>query len=325
LTPAANLGTLATVAAGIDSVTSWLMAGDPAIRWQAMRDLGAAAEEAVERERARVARAGWGRRLLAVQDESGQWGGGLYTPKWTSTTYTLLLLRAMGLPTSNRRAREGTRLLLDAGLYRDGGINLWRRWRASSETCVTGMALAIAGRFAPDDERIERLAGNLLDEQMSDGGWNCRRPRGAVHSSLHTTISALEGLLEYEQSGGRLASRTQAARVRAHEFLARHHLFRSHRTGDVIDGRMTRFSFPPQWHYDVLRGLDYLQAARATRDGRFGEGLDLVRKRRGPRGTWPLQNVYRGKYYFAMEQAGQPSLWNTLRALRVLRWWEQGG
>jgi len=309
----------------IDPVTGWLLSGDPAIRWQAMGDLADAGAAAIRRERGRVARAGWGRRLLDLQDASGLWGGGLYTPKWTSTTYTLLLLRALGLPAGDRRARIGTRRLLDAGLYTDGGINLWRRQRACSETCVTGMALAIAARFAPDDRRLELLAANLLEEQMSDGGWNCRRPRGAVHSSLHTTISVLEGLLEYECGGGKLAVQTRAARERAHEFLGLHRLFRSHRTGDVIDGRMTRFSFPPQWHYDVLRGLDYLQSAHAPRDARYGEGIDLVRKRRDPGGTWALAAIYAGKYHFAMERPGRPSRWNTLRALRVLRWWDQGG
>jgi hypothetical protein len=183
------------------------------------------------------------------------------------------------------------------------------------------MVLGIAARYATGDGRIDALAEYLLAEQMPDGGWNCMRPRGATHSSLHTTILALEALLEYENRGGRLAQRTRPARERAHEFLYLHQMFRSHRTGQVIDARMTRSSFPPQWHYDVLRGLDYLQAAKAPKDRRLAEAIELVKKRRTADGRWRLENVHRGRYHFVMEQAGQPSRWNTLRALRVLRWW----
>ncbi len=269
-----------------------------------------------------MAREGWGARLLERRTAGARWTG-LYTPKWTSATYTLLLLRALGLPPGNRAAHSGAAILLDEGLHTDNGINFWGRWRRASETCVTGMVLAIAARFAKRDRRLDNLVENLLTEQMSDGGWNCRRPEGATHSSLHTTISVLEGLLEYETGGGAQAERTRRARECAHEFLYAHQMFRSHRTGQVIDQRMATFSFPPHWHYDVLRGLDYLQAARAARDPRAAGAIELVEKRRTRDGRWLLQNVHPGKYYFAMEQAGQPSRWNTLRALRVLRWWSE--
>ena len=304
---------------GEDPVVSWLLVGDPSIRWQAMSDLAAATGGEVEAERARVAVEGWGRQVLALQAADGRWGGGLYTPKWTSTTYTLLLLRWLGLPGSDRRAGTATRLLLDAGLYRDNGINLWLPRRKCSETCVTGMVLALAGRFAASDVRLEQLAGHLLEQQMADGGWNCQRPRGATHSSLHTTINVLEGLLEYESAGGKRAAETRQARERAHEFLYRHRMFRSHRTGVVIDHKMTRFSFPPQWRYDILRGLDYLQSARAPCDSRVSEAIELVKQRRAADGTWLLRNVHPGKVHFVMEQPGLPSRWNTLRAMRVLR------
>ncbi len=307
------------MAATLDPVISWLLEGDPAIRWQVFQDLTGLPGRQVAREQARVAREGWGARLLELQSPKGHWAG-TYTPKWTSTTYTLLLLRAVGLPSANRCAKAGALLLLEEGLALDNGINFWRPRRVVSETCVIGMVLSIAARFASGDSRIERLAENLLAEQMPDGGWNCQRPAGATHSSLHTTISALEGLLEYETAGGAQARQSAQARRRAHEFLYLHRMFRSHRTGAVIDDAMTRFSFPPQWHYDVLRGLDYLRAARAPRDDRLCEALDLVKKRRAAGGTWPLQNVHRGRYHFAMEEPGKPSRWNTLRAMRVLRW-----
>jgi hypothetical protein len=303
-----------------DPVVAWLLEGDPAIRWQVFQDLISGSDSKVARERARVAREGWGRRLLELQKPDGGWSG-LYNPKWTSSTYTLLLLGWLGLPRGNRAARSGATVLLDEGLYADNGINFWRsRWRRS-ETCVTAMVLAIAARFAAGDSRLENLVEYLLAEQMPDGGWNCRRPRGATHSSLHTTILALEGLLEYEAGGGRQARRTRQARECAHEFLFAHRMFRSDRTGTVIDGRMTRFSFPPQWHYDVLRGLDYLRAAGAAKDQRLDDAIELVKKRRTSDGRWLLQNVHHGHYHFAIETAGRPSRWNTLRALRVLRQW----
>jgi hypothetical protein len=311
------------MAAASDSVVSWLLEGDPAIRWQVCQDLLGRPSAAVAREQRAVTREGWGARLLELQNGDGRWAG-LYTPKWTSATYTLLLLRAFGLPPANSAARAGAIGLLDNGLDPDNGINFWRPRRSCSETCVSGMVLAIAARFAPGDRRIDKLADYLLAEQMPDGGWNCRRPQGATHSSLHTTISALEALLEYERAAGRRVRQTRAARHRAHEFLYVHQMFRSHRTGQVIDDRMTRFSFPPQWHYDVLRGLDYLREANAPRDSRLGSAIDLVRKRRTSAGSWLLQNVHSGEYHFAIEQAGRPSRWNTLRALRVLKWLDEG-
>ena len=309
--------------AGDDQVVRWLLAGDPSIRWQVMRDLAGSADPEVEAERARVSRKGWGRQVLAQQAADGRWGGGLYSPKWTSTTYTLLLLRWLGLARDDGRARTGTLLLLDAGLYRDNGINLWQPRTKCSETCVTGMVLGLAGRFAAGDGRLERLAEHLLEQQMADGGWNCQRPRGATHSSLHTTINVLEGLLEYEHAGGNRAAETRQARERAHEFLYQHRMFRSHRTGAVIDGRMTRFAFPPQWYYDIMRGLDYLQSARAPCDSRVNEAIELVKQRRTDEGTWLLRAAHPGKVHFVMEEPGQPSRWNTLRALRVLRWWNK--
>jgi hypothetical protein len=311
----------------IDTTVEWLLDGDPAIRWQVLRGLAGAAEGTVERERRKVAREGWGARLLARQDPAGTWAGGLssdgglYSPKWISTTYTMLLLRDFGLPATNRQARKACALLLDGGLQRDGGINYG--WRGQSETCITGMALSILSYFEYDDERLDIIAGHLLEQQMADGGWNCRRPYGATHASVHTTISALEGLRLYELHRGRRMRAVRAAQHRGREFLLAHRLFRSHRSGKIIKPIFMRFSFPPRWHYDILRALDYFQAVNAPRDGRVAEAIEIVRNSRGPDGRWPLQNVYKGKTYFELERLGAPSRWNTLRALRVLQWWER--
>jgi hypothetical protein len=313
----------------VDGAIQWLLEGDPAIRWQTLRDLVGAPERAVEQERSKVASDGWGARLLARQDAEGTWAGGLssdgglYSPKWTSTTYTLLLLRDLGLGVGNRRARKACRLLLDRGLQRDGGINYG--WRGRSETCITGMVLSLLAYFRYDDARLQTIAKHLLEAQMADGGWNCRRPLGATHASMHTTISVLEGLRLLELH---LESDVDALRVaqrRGREFLLVHRLFRSHRTGNIIKPDFTRFVFPPRWHYDILRALDYFQAVDAPRDPRLSEAIDVVRTRRRDDGRWSLEYAYKGKTYFQLERIGTASRWNTLRALRVLKWWDQEG
>jgi len=311
-----------------DGAIQWLLEGDPAIRWQTLRDVVGSPERTVERERRKVARDGWGARLLARQDPEGTWAGGLssdgglYSPKWISTTYTMLLLRDFGLPADNRQARRACTLLLDRGLQRDGGINYG--WWGRSETCISGMVLSILTYFECDENRLDTIADHLLEQQMPDGGWNCRRRFGATHASVHTTINALEGLRRYEVHRGRKVRAVRAAQRRGREFLLVHRLFRSHRTGEIIKPVFTHFSFPPRWHYDILRALDYFQAVNAPRDRRLAEAIDIVRRGRREDGRWPLQHSYKGKTYFELERVGAPSRCNTLRALRVLKWWDRG-
>ena len=301
----------------------WLLAGDPAIRWQVRRDLMDASAGAVAREQSRVATEGWGARLLERQDREGTWAGRMYSPKWISTTYTMLLLRDLGLPPQNSQAQRACALLLDRGLYRDGGIGFgWGR----SETCVTGIVLSILSWFHFEDERLDTIADHLLEQQMADGGWNCQRPSGATHSSMNTTILALEGLLYYEQHRARTARRlgtVRAAQRRGREFLLAHRLFRSHRTGAVIKRDFLRLAFPPQWHFDILRALDYFRAAGASRDRRLTEAIEVLESKRRRDGRWTLEHRYRARYWFQMESIRRPSRWNTLRALRVLRWWDE--
>jgi hypothetical protein len=309
----------------------WLLAGDPAVRWQVMRDLVGVSRHGAERERGRIARSGWGARLLARQDGDGRWAGGksadggLYSPKWTSTHYTMLTLRDFGLPPSNRQARKACRVLLDQGLQPDGGISYgtWAKWTRRGETCVSGMSLSILAYFEYDDPRLETLSGHLLEQQMPDGGWNCQRAAGATHSSVHTTISVLEGLRHFELLRKPKDRALSEAQRRAREFLLAHRLFRSHRTGTVIKPAFLRFCYPPRWHYDVLRALDHFQSVDSPADPRLAEAVAVVRRKRLPGGRWPLENRYPGKTYFEMEPVGSPSRWNTLRALRVLAWWER--
>jgi len=304
------------------SVLAWLLEGDPSVRWQVLRDLAGASGKDVERERERVATQGWGAQLLAQQDPDGRWAGALYSPKWTSTTYTLLLLQRLGLPAGNPQALAGCRQVWDGAQYHDGGLTLARSI-GKPEACITAMLVLLAFSFGHHDERREPAVGWLLGQQLADGGWNCRSVRdGSRHGSFHTSISVLEALLEYERRGGARAVRT--AIHRGQEFFLDHRLYRSHRTGEVVNPAFAKFPFPPQWHFDVLRGLDHFRADVAPRDPRLADAVEVVRGARRPDGAWPVYRGYSGRTWFVLEPAG-PSRWNTLRAMRVLRWWEAAG
>jgi hypothetical protein len=298
---------------------AWLLEGDPSIRWQVLRDLTPATPDDVATERALVATTGWGAKLLALQDPDGKWGGGHYGPKWISTTYTLRLLHYLGLDTSHPAAQRGMDRLFERAEWYDGGVGYFVTVEA--ETCVTGMTLSLASYFGGFDGYREPMAEWLLSQQLDDGGWNCMTRLGSVRSSFNTTILVLEGLLEFERTRPAGLIRTiQRARRRGEDYLLDRHLMRSLSTGEIINPSWTRFSFPPRWHYDVLRGLDYLQNAGVRPDGRSDEAIELLLSKRTKDGRWKLQNHHSGLEHFKMETTGQPSRWNTMRALRVLRW-----
>ncbi len=304
------------------SVRAWLLDADPAIRWQVLRDIEGAPAADVEAERDRVASSGWGADLLARQSADGLWGGGIYSPKWTSTTYTLLLLRSFGLRPRHPAAVLGCRRLVDAGLYHDGGINFFGN-RKCSEACVTGFVLSLLASFETQPDAAEQLVDYLLREQMPDGGWNCLRHEGATHSSFHTSINVLEGLRDYARCGGPSTRRVVDAEARGREFFLAHRLYRSHQTGEVVRPEFTRFSFPPRWHHDVMRTLDCFRAAEARFDPRLEDPMGLLLSRCDATGRWKLQNDYAGQVHFRMEQVGQPSRWNTLRGWRIAAWWRR--
>jgi hypothetical protein len=306
------------------AIRDWLLDADPAIGWQTMRDLLGADAGTVEAERERVANEGWGAAILSQQDSAGTWANGLYNPKWRSTFYTLLTLRDLGLEPRNEAASRGAAILLERGLRPDGGLRYnvpARDVHEAGETCITGMGLAICAYFRLRVDALEPLIENLFAEQMPDGGWNCQRPNGATHSSFHTTISALAGLLEWQRATVAADRRVAEARDRAHEFLFVHGMFRSHTTGRVAHSSFTRFPFPAHWHYDLLRGLDYLRSAGAPRDSRIEPAIALVESRRLPDGRWPAYARYPGASWVEFEPPREPGRWNTLRALRVLDWW----
>jgi len=305
-----------------NSVVDWLLQGDPSVRWQVHADLLDSDKETVWKEREKIATEGWGARLLECQDEAGTWANALYSPKWTSTTYTLLLLRRLGLDPANKQAQKGCKILLESGFSKDSGINYWQKYSNQSETCVTGLTLSILAYFNIKDERLAAIAKHLLGVQMDDGGWNCRRPYGAIHGSFHTTLMVLEAFREYLQKFEENRKEVIQARDRAVEFLLQHRLYKSHRTGRIVKLQFTQFCFPPRWKYDVMTVLDYLRSENITKDELMQDAIDLVKSKRKKDGTWLLPSPHPGRIFCELEKTGKPSRINTLRGLRILRWWE---
>ena len=294
----------------------WLVDSDPAIRWQVMRDLSGAAPKAIAAERSRVATEGWGARLLALQSPAGNWGGPNEDRGLLFTFYTLVVLKDLGLDPASKQARK----MIDRVDKRLVFTPLDNRpfLHGETEPCINGRILGLGAYFK---EPNDALANRLLGEQLEDGGWNCEAPKSR-RSSFHTTICVLEGLLEYERAGRKSAAVTKA-RKRAERSLLERRMLRSLRTGEVIDRRWLRFSFPTFWHYDVLRGLDYLRNAGVKPDSRVREAIEIVIERRHQNGRWPLNLVHRERIPLEMEtDVGRASRWNTLRALRVLSWYK---
>lgn len=303
------------------ALVDWLLDSDPAIRWQVMRDLTDQPDAAVAAERSLVATEGWGAQLLARQKPDGTWGNKVSTANWETTLYTLLLLRDFGLDPSSEQARAAVSLVRDKFTWGpDFGNTTF--FEGEVEPCINGGTLAVGGYFGEaNDQLLERLLG----EQLEDGGWNCDAERGSVRSSFHTTICVLEGLLEYEKAKGATVAVTDARR-RAHNYLLERHMFRKLSSGEVVDPDWTQFSFPTTWHYDVLRGLDYLRAAGVEPDERVDEAIRLVTKQQDQHGRWLLHNRHADPVGLEMEgEEGTASRWNTLRALRVLDWYEASG
>jgi len=301
----------------------WLLDSDPAIRWQVMRDLTGEAPKTIAAERSRVATEGWGAQLLARQSAAGHWGGG--PCGWRDdlprddrglliTLYSLVVLMDLGLDPASKQARKMIDRVRQRLVFKR--LNNRPYLRGETEPCINGRILAIGSYFK---EPNDALANQLLGQQLGDGGWNCEAPKSR-RSSFHTTICVLEGLLEYERAVPNSAA-VMGARKRAEDYLLERRMFRSFRTGQVIDKRWLRFSFPTFWHYDVLRGLDYLRNAGIRPDRRVGDAMQALMERRHQNGRWPLNLMHPEHIPLQMETVGRASRWNTLRALRVLRWY----
>lgn len=311
------------------STSDWLLDSDPAIRWQVLRDLLHAPQEIVAAERARIATEGWGARLLALQGSDGQWAGGACFPgngfecreneegqPWVSTLPALQLLLDFGLDPNTDRMRRGIEKIKQNCRWEHAGQTFFD---GEVEPCINGRTVALGVYFGQD---MQPLVNRLVGEQLEDGGWNCETEIGSVRSSFATTINVLEGLLLYEQKTGG-TPQSIAARRRGEEYLLERKLLRRKSTGEIVKEAWLHFSFPVRWHYDALRALEYFRSVGGPPDPRLAEAIQLVRSKQQSDGTWLLENTHPGKIWFELEDGdGTPSRWNTLRALRVLRWYD---
>ena len=317
------------------AVIGWLLGSDPSIRWQVMRDLLDAPEPQWAAERAKVETEGWGARLLSHQDEDGQWAGGAFVPAgfdwqewktkgqpWTATCFALTQLREFGLDPSSDRAQRTVELVGANSRWDEGG-QLY--WDGEVEECINGRTVADGAYFGVD---VSAIVERLLGQRLDDGAWNCERINGSVRSSFATTINVLEGLLEFERTTGGTAQ-SIAARRSGEEYLLERRLFRRLGTREVADERFLSFVHPNRWRYDVLRALDYFRSSAlltgAEPDARLGEAIEHVRSKRLADRRWALDWNLPGRKWFEIDDGeGMPSRWVTLRAMRVLKWWEVG-
>jgi hypothetical protein len=300
----------------MNALIDWLLAGDSAIIYQIHRDLLQSDDEILLGLQGQIHKSGWGAEFLSKRDtQTGMWGKGAYSPKWISTTYTLLDLKNLGIAPQVPEYIESSVLILD---------RLWvlpvKEKDRYLDLCICGMLLNLCCYGKIEHPKIVEIIDFVLDKQFADGGWNCRWEVDHDHSSLHTTINVLEGLTEYVENGYSYRNQEiREAMAGAHEFILMHRLYRSDRTGKVIDHRMTMLSYPSRWKFDALRGLDYFQSVEMPYDSRMADAIALLKKKRRKDGFWPVQQKYAGRVHFDMEQTGKPSRWNTLRALRVLK------
>jgi hypothetical protein len=310
------------------TVVDWLLDGDPAIRWQVLQDLTDAPPAEVAAERARVEHEGWGARLLAAEDPNGLWAGGACFPAsddfagggpgqpWTATMHTLQTLQILGLEPASASARRAVALVAENGRWEHDGQ---RYFDGEVEPCINGRTIETGAYFGVD---VAPLVERILGERLEDGGWNCEAENGSVRSSFDTTINVLDGLLAFERATGG-SPEVSAAQRSGEGYLLERGLFRRKSTGEVVDVAYLDAVFPYYWHYDLLRALDYFRRTGAGPDPRMAEAIEVVRSKRGPDGRWPFERTHPGAVHLDLEDGvGTPSRWNTLRALRVLDWWD---
>ncbi|HTV21100.1 MAG TPA: hypothetical protein VMG12_20585 [Polyangiaceae bacterium] len=306
------------------SVIDWLShSSEPAIRWQVKRDLCAAPASDVSDERARIASEGAGAQLLAQQGADGSWGGTAWNRGWDSTMHVLMLLRELGLDPASDEARRALGLVRERVTWQGDPAYAGNPFFAGEvEPCINGQVAAVGAYFGQD---VSGIVERLLAEQRPDGGWNC--DTSSTRSSFNTTLCVLDALLEWERAGGAGLAQTESRR-RGQEYLLERGLLRRRSTGERIErdrkggAVWSSFAFPTWWHFDVLRGLDYLRSAGVAPDERVAEAVALVASKRDGDGRWRLDTRYPGVMPVEIDDGeGRPSRWNTLRALRVLDWY----
>lgn len=299
-----------------NNLINWLLEGDVSIQYQTQRDLLGNERPDLQK---RIATEGWGAGFLSQRNENGHWGTKFYHPKWTSSNYTLLDLKNLNISPDVEPIRETIAMILRENKAPDGGVLPIGTIKAS-DMCINGMVLNYGCYFGLPEEDMKSIVDLTIELHMPDGGFNCNVNRyGAVHSSMHTTISVLEGILEYANNGYKYrVKELQKTADQSREFLLQHKLYKSDKTGEIINKKWLMLSYPPRWKYDILRALDHFQEVGAPYDTRMQDAIDVLMKKRRKDGTWPVQNRHPGVIHFEMEKTGGPSRWNTLRALRVL-------
>ncbi|MBN1294213.1 MAG: hypothetical protein JXB48_20425 [Candidatus Latescibacteria bacterium] len=302
-----------------DKVIDWLLEGDISIQYQVHRDM---LHYDNPRLRDRIATEGWGALFLSKKHEGDFWGKRFYEPKWISTHYTVLDLKNLCISPECPDIKSAVAKVLTNLKSPDGGIFPIGSAK-KSDVCVNGMFLNYASYFRMNENELKSIIDFLLSERMADGGFNCNsNGKGAVHSSVHTTLSVIEGFLEYAQNSYTYRLKEiQNAECESREFLLQHRLFKSDHTGEIINRKFLMLSYPSRWRYDILRALDYFRCAGVSYDTRMDDAIQVLLKKRSADNRWPLQAKHHGQTHFEMEEQGIPSRWNTLRVLRVLRYY----
>lgn len=317
-----------------DIPLEWMLDSDPALRWQVERDLVGAPEEVWQETRARVATEGFGARLLALQDDDGQWAGGSFFPAgffdspearaepgqpWTATTWTLNSLREWGLDSS---ALAGTADKLAANSRWD--YDDLPYWGGEVDCCINAWTLANGLWLGVD---MTPLAEWFVEHRLEDGGWNCEWVEGSTRSSFHSTLNSLKGLLAYEVATGGTDA-TRSARRAGEEYLLERQLMRRLSTGEMVAPWVLHLTYPFRAYYSVLNVTDYFRSASLVDgtgpDPRMAEAIEAVRATRRPDGTWLQMGRHPGRVWFEVDVGeGEPSKWLTFYATRVLNWWDE--
>ncbi len=304
-----------------NQIITWLLNGDVSIQYQTTRDLLGVDDKKMQN---RIETEGWGKQFLSKRNVNGHWGLKFYQPKWTSSHYTLLDLKNLCISPKCTIIKETIDKILKETKADDGGILPIGEMR-NSDMCINGVVLNYASYFRASEDQLESIVDNILSQQLADGGFNCRLNRsGAKHSSLHTTISVLEGIHEYHRNGYFYRiDELLRAKKESEEFILIHRLYKSDKTGEIIDKKFTRLTYPGRWRYDILRALDYFQFAGVSYDERMQDAIDILIRKRTKDGLWKLQANHPGQVHFHMEVVGKPSRWNTLRTFRVIKHFQQ--
>ena len=299
-----------------EQLLAWILEGDISLQYQALKDLKGEIRADLQKK---ICKEGWGYKFLNARKKNGHWGHSFYQPKWISTHYTLLDLRNLWAFSGEPRIRESINLIADHNIGWDGGVNP-NRSNLASDVCVNGMFLNYACYFGVEEEKIRSVIDFILGQLMNDGGFNCMSNRsGARHSSLHSTLSTLEGLFEYLKNGYSYRKKEISKVISSgNEFILMHKLFKSDHTGEIINQAFLKLPYPSRWRYDILRAMDYFAYSGVKWDARMKDATEVIVSKKNKDGSWNLNAKYPGQVHIEMEKAGKPSRWNTLRALRVL-------